>query len=182
MKIIITEQQFRYILNEFEYSDALRLEKAALDYYGETYIPKLAGYITPRGHLLDFSGGSGTRASDHREIGYLLDELGIDLEKYNTPEWEYSNSKYMYAVMDMGFIRVMPETQGFDMSVMPTQEQFQVLRKLIERYNGNVIIDVGDDIGAEYELRTPVDHIISDIKAYYIRGLKPEPYVSSEYE
>jgi GGDEF domain-containing protein len=52
---------------------------AAVDYFGTTDDPREAGYILDDGRMLDFSGKkdggpAGTRALDHREIGFVLPE------------------------------------------------------------------------------------------------------------
>ena len=60
----------------------VRVEKAALKFYGECHFFRQGGYITPSGYLLDFSEGSGSRVQDHRNIGYVLDTLDIDLGEY----------------------------------------------------------------------------------------------------
>jgi len=53
--------------------------EAAVDYFGTTDDPREAGYILDDGRMLDFSGKkeggpAGTRALDHREIGFVLPE------------------------------------------------------------------------------------------------------------
>ena len=109
-----------HISLQFSDRDALRVEKAALKFYGECHSFRQGGYITPSGYLLDFSEGSGSRVQDHRNIGYVLDTLDIDLGEYGGDKWKHSTSWGMYAVMDMGFIRYLPESNSIDIHRMPT--------------------------------------------------------------
>ena len=180
MKLILTESQVRKFLNEFDYSDAVKLEKAAMQFYGVTESPSAAGYITPNGYLIDFSEGTGARVQDHRNIEFLFNKFGIDLEKYGKGKWKNSSSAGMYAAIDMGFIRYLPESNGFDMRDMPTQEQFQVLRKILRMNDGESIFDFGDNVHMEYDKGTPVDYIINSIKNYYRDGMIPQPYMYAD--
>ena len=82
----------------------------------------------------------------------------------------------MMVVMDMGFIRYLPESKGIDMHRMPTQQQFENLRFLIQKYNGEIIIEMNEDAYVEHERGTPEDFIIDGIKSYYNEGIKPRPY------
>jgi len=171
------------IIYEFVDRDVLRLEKEALKHYGETHTLRYAAYITPGGHLLDFSEGSGSRAQDHRNIGYLFDILGdIDIGEYGTDKWRNSTSWGMYAVMDMGFIRFMPESYGLDMHKMPTQNQFQVIRQIIRARDGEIIIEMDEEAYVEHESGTPEEYIIEGIKRYYNEGIKPKAMSNVEDE
>jgi hypothetical protein len=165
---------------EFSYRDALRVEKAALKFYGQTDSFRNTGYITPSGRLLNFGEGTGSRVHDHRNIGYVLDTLNIDIGEYGGDKWKNSTSWGMYAVMDMGFIRYLPESQTIDMHQMPTQEQFQILRQIIQQQNGKVNIEMNEDAYVMYEYDTPEDYIIDGIKSYYNEGIKPKLYMYDE--
>lgn len=173
MKIIITETQLKYLVEnsvyqEFDYPDALKVEAELVKRYGTTTNYKAAGYITPQGYLLDFGAGGMKRELDHRDINGIFDDLNIDMGKYNDKEWEYSNSTNMLALLDMGFIRYMPESDTFDMKTMPSQEQFGVLRNIITRRNGYVVLDLNGEGGyVEYERDTPTNYIIEQIKRYF---------------
>ena len=185
MKIVITETQFKYLVENsiyqnFDYSDALKIEAELIKRYGVTSNYRAAGYITPRGYLIDLSGGQGRRELDHRDINGIFDDLNIDMGKYNDPEWQYSNSTNMFALLDMGFIRYSPESDAFNFRSMPSQEQFGVLRNIITRRNGYVIIDLDEEGGyAEFERNTPTDYIIEAIKKYYNYGEKLKTYADA---
>ena len=167
---------------DFSYKDALKVEKAALKFYGETGTFQRAGYITPNGHLLDFSEGTGGRVLDHRNIGYVVDEAGIDIGPYNEDKKRHTESWGMMVVMDMGFIRYLPESKSIDMHRMPTQQQFEVLRLIVKKYDGKVIIEMNEDAYVEHEQGTPEDFIIDGIKSYYNEGIKPKAYSDVEDE
>jgi hypothetical protein len=169
---------------QFDYSDAIRVEKKMIEEFGETYNPNVCGFITIGGHMIDFSGGDlNIRGMDHREVGYIFNDLDIDLGKYNGNDWKYSNSWGLCAIMDMGIIRFIPEWWGFDMHVMPTQEQFEKLREILPIKNGRCYIDLTDGsnkANIEHESETPVDFIIDGIKDFYRYGDKPKSY--NDYE
>jgi hypothetical protein len=167
---------------DFNYKDTLRVEKAALQHYGETHSFHNTGFITPNGYLLNFGEGLGSRVLDHRNIGYILDTLDIDLGEYESDKWKNSASRGMYAVMDMGFIRYLPESRSIDMHQIPTQQQFEILRQIIKQQNGKVIVEMNEDAYVEYEDDTPEDYIINGIKSYYKEGIKPKAYIDIEDE
>ena len=104
----------------------------------------------------------------------------MDLEKYGEEEWKNSRLAGMYAAMDMGFIRFMPESWAFDMHQMPTQEQFGVIREIIRKKNGRVIIELNEEVYVEYEYDTPEEYIIEGIKSYYRRGEIPKPFMDDD--
>ncbi len=168
---------------QYDYSDAIRVEKKMIEEYGETFNPRIAGFITVNGHMIDFSGGGDVRGIDHKNVGYILDELGIDLGKYKGEDWRNSERVGMYAVLDMGIIRFIPEQWGFNMHVMPTQDQFTILRELFAKRNGRVILDMEDGDAnehIEHGDETPVDFIIDGIKNFYRYGDKPKGYYDYE--
>jgi hypothetical protein len=169
---------------EFNYKDILRVEKEAIKFYGTSdSFNQAVGFITPNGYLLDFGEGTGQRGMDHRNIGYMFDLLpDIDIGEYGGDKWKNSVSWGLYAVMDMGFIRYLPESKGIDMYQMPTQEQFERIRQLIQLYNGKIIVEMSKEAYIEYEDDTPEDYIIDGIKTYYREGIKPKLYNDVEDE
>lgn len=161
------------ILEEYDYSDAINLETTLLKAYGATDNPNVAGFITPSGHMLDFSGGGDTRGQDHRNISHYIDALGFKAD---------NRTDAMNVAKSMGFIRFSPESNGFDMATMPTQEQFELMRSLIRKFNGNVVLDLGEGAYMQYEKGTPVEVVFTDIKNYYKHGMKPQPYKYADDE
>ena len=134
----------------------------------------MAGYITPSGYLLDFSEGNNFRVQDHRNIEYILQTLNINTDQYDKNI--DSRSDTMFLIMDMGFIRFLPESNSFDMHTLPTQEQFEIIREIIKREKGEVIIEMNEDAYVEYEKGTPEEVIINGIKKYYKEGIKPKSF------
>jgi hypothetical protein len=136
--------------------------KKAIEYFGITTDILESGYILITGEMLDFSGKkdggeSHVRYIDHREIGDILESSGTDA---------------LIEFMNMGNIRLNPESQGIDISVCPTKEQFQSLRYYINYFNGEIIVDISDNKGNniksfEYNKKTASTRIINDIKDYF---------------
>jgi hypothetical protein len=158
----------------FSDRDMLRVEKAAINFYGATENFTRSVYITPSGYLLDFSEGTSGRVQDHRNIGYVLETVpNLDLGEYGGNKWKNSTSWGMYAVLDMGFIRYLPESHLINMLQMPTQEQFERIRELIQQQNGEITLQVDDNGYTEYEPDTPEEFIIEGIKKYFREGIKP---------
>jgi hypothetical protein len=126
-----------------------------------------AGYIKKNGALVDLSGkregGSpGGRAFDHREVG--TGTMGMqELQKY-------------------GYVRMDMSSGSMDMVVQPTAEQLKVIRRIIGKHNGEVIIDLGGGLGKfkgdyylppsrefmrEYPIGTKAERIIADINRFF---------------
>jgi DNA repair protein RadC len=142
------------------------IEKETIKYFGTTSNFKEAGYLTTSGKLLDFSGKKdggepGYRSMDHRDIA--------DMNDYDGPS--------MTQFMDMGNIRMKPESDGFELTQKPTSEQVIVLKRYINSLNGEVIVDLGL-IGKhnstpeymEYPRGTKADRVINDINKFYDEG------------
>jgi len=167
---------------QFNDRDILRVEKAAIKFYGTTDSFGRAGYITPSGYLLDFSEGQGRRVQDHRNIGYVLETLpNLDLGEYGGDKWKHSTSWGMYAVLDMGFIRYLPESHIVHITQMPSQEQFEKLHELIQQQNGKINVQL-DNNYVKYEPDTPDEYIIGGIKTYFREGTIPKIYSDVEDE
>ena len=101
--------------------------------FGTTTDFREAGYLTPKGTLLDFSGKReggtpGTRAYDHRNIG-KGDE--------NNP----GGYEGMIQFMNEGNIRLFPGT-GFNLIKQPTKEQYSVLYRFIKDMSNNVDVEI----------------------------------------
>ncbi len=143
----------------------------AIEYFGKTYSWAETGYLTPNGTKLDFSGrkdgaSGGYRTVDHREI---LDIMG-DFD---------SGTAAMIEFMEQGNIRIMPESNGINLSVEPTKEQYYALDDFISKNRGEVIVDFDDTNGntiasIEYPKGTRSTKVISDMKQYFAEGRIPE--------
>lgn len=152
-------------LTEAEYD-----RKQAIKEFGYTPYYYDAGYILDNGKMLNFSGEKGkhfgTRGEDHRGISRIFN---------GTLEGTASMVKFM----NEGNIRIMDETPGLDISIMPTKEQFGAIKKYINSKKGEIAVDISDADGRNissvfYNKGTSADWIILDIKEYFEKGKIPE--------
>ena len=148
--------------------------KVAQEYFGTTQNWDEVGYITLDGKKLDFSGrheggSGGYREVDHRDI---RDALGDD---YGGEDFSGSLVQFM----SEGNIRIMPESNGINLSVMPTEEQMKALDDFISRNNGEVTLDIDDLNGKtvfsmEYPRGTFSEKIFKDIESHLKTNGKPQ--------
>lgn len=159
---------------------------AAKKEFGVTYDMSEAGYITPDGTMLDFSGkkegGPGhVRYMDHREISRVFDT--------SNDENYFDMSKYMNAFISEGNIRLMDEFGVTMGEIEPTTKQYNVLQKFIARTlqkSGSFLLDISNDKGItiadrDYHNGETPSKIISDIKEYYKTGELPYSQYADEY-
>ncbi len=135
----------------------------AMKHFGTTNDIREAGYILTNGKFLDLSeknngGEAGTRSADHRDINICYSNLG--------------NTESLIQFMNEGNIRLMPETAGIDLTTKPKKEQITALRKVINYYHGEVILDISDSKGnnlhsVEYPIKTASSKVINDINSYF---------------
>lgn len=169
-------EKARYSIKEYTDEEKKQHIKDAVSYFGRTYKWAETGYITTDGKRLDFSGRheggpGGYRTVDHRDIRDALDE------DYGGED----HSGSMVQFMSEGNIRIMPESGGINLSVMPTKAQMDALSDFISKQRGEVILDIDTPDGntvssTEYPRGTHSSKVLSDIKAYFEDGTKP--YVS----
>ena len=151
-------------------SEADYFRKQAEKEFGYTPYFYDAGYITPNGKMLNFSGEKGkhfgSRGEDHRAIGIIYE---------NT-----QGSDAMVRFMNDGNIRIMAETPGLDISALvePTKEQYAQIRKFA-RENGSrekyFAVDISDENGRvignyEYDGYVNADRVVNDIKYFFENG------------
>lgn len=122
-------------------------------YYGESFNYQTAFYLLTDGTML--SGGSNiVRDIDHHSLEGLLNK---DLE----------------SIMQMGIIRLMPESPGFDLRKLPTEEQFNILKRWINFFSDKTIyIDFGNKVYGKY-YKPHYQEIINDIYNYFLDDIKP---------
>ena len=150
-------------------SEADYFRKQAVKEFGYTPYFYDAGYITPNGKMLNFSGEKGkhygTRGQDHRAIGIIYAET--------------SGTDALNRFMKDGNVRIMAESPGIDISTLvePTTEQYSTIKKFIyeyankEYFNVDLTDENGNVIGSlEYENKINPLRIINDIKHYYATG------------
>lgn len=149
-------------------------------YFGYTNDLNMAGYMTPEGKLLDFSGRKqgaympNSRQLDHREINQVLDyENNVELKEMLKGN-EHSNSIGMRYFMNRGNIRM--QNSGIDLSVEPTSKQWALIREHIKNNVGDSFyVDISDKHGNtvksfSYEWpNVKVVNIVNDIDSYYAK-------------
>lgn len=173
--IIPLSKRFDMNNEDIRYSE--RIVDDAVNSFGTTYSWAETGYLLTDGRRLDFSGKKygarpGSRSQDHREI----------LDAYSEEEQDnMSGSEAMVDFMGKGNIRISPETDGINLSVLPTKAQEAKLSEFISRAHGEVILDIDDARGntvvsVEYPYGTNASKVINDIRKYFEDGT--EPYIS----
>ena len=155
------------------YSD-IDLNESALSYFGKTYSWKETGYLLTNGSKLDFSGkhygaSGGYRTVDHRDI---WDSFPEDMQE------DFDGNGAMVEFMHRGNIRIMPEGDGINLSVLPTEAQEKALIDFISRARGEVTLDIDDEYGenivsVEYPKGTRSDRVLRDIRQYFKDGTEP---------
>jgi hypothetical protein len=139
-----------------------KINDKAIKHFGTTTNILEAGYILTNGIMLDFSGKkdggeSNVRYIDHREIQEILESNGTNA---------------LIEFMNLGNIRLNPESKGIDISINPTEKQILTLRNYFNYFNGEIIVDISDIKGRniktfEYNKRTASSKIINDIMEYF---------------
>lgn len=150
-------------------SEADYFRKQAVKEFGYTPYFYDAGYITPNGKMLNFSGEKGqhygSRGEDHRAIAAIYENTeGTDA---------------LVRFMNDGNIRIMAETPGLDISAStePSKEQYTTIRRFANEYadGGYFAVDLSDGNGKtvgtlEYEGNINPTRIVNDIKHFYETG------------
>jgi hypothetical protein len=164
----------RYSLTEYTAGEKKAHNDAVIEHFGKTYNWAETGYLLLDGTKLDLSGKhngapGGYRTVDHRDI---TEALGYDYGGGG-----YSDSLVQF--MSEGNIRIVPEVDGFNLSVKPTKAQEQALGDYISRRRGEVVVDIDDlngntVISVEYPRGTYYTKILNDIREWFDNGKKPE--------
>lgn len=177
--VIPISERFNEQNDDIRFSEELDIEtrkehdQIAIDHFGKTNKWDETGYILLDGSRLDFSGRhdgaeGGYRTVDHRDI---RDALGED----------YGGKDYsggMVQFMAEGNIRVMPESNGLNLSVAPTKEQERTIEMFVARKHGEIILDIDDVNGktvssTEYPRGTTATRVLSDIHRFFEEGSTP---------
>ena len=150
-------------------------DNVAKEYFGTTTNLNEAGYILNDGSLLDLSGknmggAAGRRSLDHREVNSAFIET-------ENPDYEDVGFNEF---IDNGAIRFMPEANSFLIARMPSEKQFEELKKIIDKKNGEVFIELVDEMEywgseshsfrKEYERFSNVDKILDDVITFFNGG------------
>lgn len=113
------------------------LEAKAVEEYGITENPLLAGFILRDGRFLDFSEGSGMRAQDHRNVGGLFstEELKAVEGERTLMMWEF--------MARTGAIRIIPEGCGAEApNTFPTRAQARSINDYALVCKGTIFLDI----------------------------------------
>ena len=137
--------------------------------------------------MLDFSGKNeggtpGVRAFDHRQINEVSYELPKNIVK--KLQENNVNGIGMEEFIYHGAIRWMPEAGAFNLMNKPDPQQLSIMRKLIDDFNGEVIVEAQEgmkpisrfyDQGLykEYDINTSFETIKRDINQFYTLGRQP---------
>lgn len=164
----------KYSIVEYTEQEKQEHNKAALDHFGKTYSWNETGYLLRGGEKLDFSGKhegarGGYRTVDHRQITEAFED-------------DYSDDSRiggMVQFMSEGNIRIMPESNGINLSVAPTKAQERALEDYISRFRGEVIVDLDDLNGntlesIEYPRGTRASKVLADIRNYFAESIAPQ--------
>lgn len=168
------DPDIRYSLSEYTAEEKKAHNKAVVDHFGKTYSWAETGYLLLDGTRLDLSGKhdgapGGYRTVDHRDI---TEALG-----YDYGGGDYSGSLVQF--MSEGNIRIIPECNGINLSVKPTEAQEQALSNYISRFRGEVMLDIDDlngntVVSVEYPYGTYYTKVLNDIREWFDNGKKPE--------
>lgn len=172
------DADIRYSLSEYTAEEKKAHNDAVKNHFGKTYSWNETGYLLLDGTKLDLSGKhegapGGYRTVDHRDI---VDALGDD----------YGDGSYSGALVQFmreGNIRIIPEMGGINLSVRPTEAQEKALAEYVVKHRGEIVMDIDDTNGytvvsVEYPIGTRSSKVLSDIRAWFENGTKPENYTN----
>lgn len=148
------------------------LETIAKEYFGTTSNVKVAGYVLSDGSMLDFSGArfggnANIRSIDHREVNdaFLENE---DYEDIGFDEF-----------IDNGAIRYMPEANAFLIARMPSDEQFETIKNIIEERGEDITLEFtngmsnwgnNDNFTKTYDRFSNPNKVLDDARTYFSGG------------
>lgn len=140
-----------------------KINRKAVDYFGETNRLSLAGYILTDGTLLKMSYDGYQRDIDHREIKDVLDYVDTSNDI----------SAAMIEFINYGNIRLLD--RGFEISQPPTEAQRKIISQYIRKVRNSdytyLYVDISNDEGrvvhtSEYDFPS-ISEVFSDIEKYF---------------
>lgn len=141
-------------LKDFKSDDIEKVINISKKIFGITNNFKIALFLLPDGEMLNGSYNGIDRSIDHHQ-----------LESYmQTPLSE---------IIDLGFIRMQPQSPGFELHKLPTFNQEQKIKQYVRVMGGqNFYVDYGNGVSATYFNPNP-NVVIADIYRYFNDGIKP---------
>ena len=142
--------------SDYDFRSTDDIDKYLSKAFGITYNPYSCGFILMNGDMLNLGGNSGTRIIDHSAVSNSLDISIMDM-------------------VNMGYIRVSPESPGFQCFKMPNDSQYYTLRDIIRVFlsNDDMYVDLSSSDGVVYRKGTRPDKVMSDIIHYFKDGIRP---------
>lgn len=157
--------------------EEIEIEEKIKNKYGKTYDFREAGYFTAKGDMIDLSGrregaSGGSRQVDHRDV-FSSDDRTEEMIKF----------------MGRGNIRVSPEYPGINLQKEPTNEQYELIRKMADKLGWKekyFAIDIDDEKGnnietLNYENNISGKKVVEDLKYYFKEGKLPYKSKLSEF-
>lgn len=125
--------------------------------FGLTDNPYLCGFILNNGNMLNLSTKNGVRVIDHSAISSALKISLNDLVR-------------------MGYIRVSPESPGFQCFKMPNNKQYYVVKDMVRTFlnNSDLYVDFSERDGYKYNKNTNPERVMSNLIHYFEDGIKPQ--------
>lgn len=170
---------------------AQEIVNKAKELFGTTTGLSKVSYINIDGTLLDFSGGHYKRLFDHRDIQDVFYELELDIDsQYPDIKSPYGDSTQgMFAYMNLGNIRFMPESNCFNFAstIEPTDAQYEALYNVLCRlpndYTNIEFTDVRVDKQIAYKDYEPFEpkKVIDDIRYFYKNDRLPRESTLSQF-
>lgn len=140
--------------NDFKSNDINTISDVSKKIFGTTQNFKVALFLLPDGEMLNGSQNGISRSIDHHQ-----------LESYTKIP--------LSELVDMGFIRLQPQSPGFELHKLPTFHQEQTLKQFVRVMGSqNFYVDYGNGVSATYFNPNP-NVVIADIYRYFNDGIKP---------
>lgn len=142
--------------DNFDFSNTSDIDEFLTKKFGITNNPYTCGYILTNGKMLNLGNNYGDRTIDH-----ISPSSSINMS--------------VNEMVKMGYIRISPESPGFQCFKMPTNEQYYTLKDIIRNFinNSNLYVDLSENDGFVYNKGTNPNKIAMDVIRFFEQGIKP---------
>ena len=167
-------------INESLIKEDYDIFELAKQHFGVTNDIRECGYILPDGLMLDFSG---THERQGKDSSFLKGRRNVDHREIESLKWKkdgFTRSGIeisMPEFIKMGAIRIHASStySTINLYVKPTEQQIDILLRIIRYSNGCVVLEIGDGYDeslsyAEYDNAKP-RKIVNDIIRYFDEGI-----------